>query len=444
MTPSSEEKKISVLLQSFPTFQMDEDKRNEIARQIRKEKELLARMKRRKTYRQVIGGAAASIAFLLIAYQSQWFSPSISPSAPGVQGEKAMNNRNTNAVGHQEKTENVSTIDRQIQSFVDQAINKTQSAYTPENITVIVADPNTGEILGMGNRSKDGLADSGTAYAVKALPNPVIAFPIVTLAAAIEEGKFNPKEIYHSGTYTATSEEPVKDHNNGRGWGQITYLEGIQRSSNVAFAILGAERLKRDLLQQYFARFGFGQKTGIELLNEETGKIPEMNTPREVAIAAFGPSGSASAIQQVAAIGAIANGGELLKPHMVKKAGSDAVNDYKVRRVVSEETAKQVREILESVVNSRSGAGKAFFLEKYSVAGKPGVTQMHDHQGKVMEGKYAVSFVGFAPSDDPKLLIYVAIDSPKTEFPDASKRREIAAPLFKEVMGNSMEYLQRR
>ena len=439
MMSSSKEKEISTLIQSFPSLRMEEDKQREIAGHIRQEKELLTRIKRRKLFRNVIGGMAASMAILLIAYQVV-----ISPQTLSVQSAQTSitpESPNTTAAGTNEKNDKVTTIDPQIQAYVEAALNKTNEAFSSERMAVIVTDPHTGEILAMANRTSKELAKE-QAGAIRATPDPVIAFPIVTLAAAIQEGKFDSREIFDSGTYEVSPGKLIKDHNNGIGWGKITYLEGIQRSSNVAYAKLGNEQLKKDLLQEYLNRFGFGNKTGIELEDEDAGIIPPMENPYDVAAAALGQGASATAMQQVAAMGAIANGGELMKPHLYKQADTDTRNHYLVRQVISEETARKVREILESGVSSKLGSNRTFQMDEYSVAGKSGVAPKYDAQGNVIEGKYIASFIGFAPSDNPRLLIYVYVDEPKTDLWLGLWWRSIVSPLFKEVMENSLHSLQ--
>ncbi|MFP3388529.1 peptidoglycan D,D-transpeptidase FtsI family protein [Brevibacillus sp. SIMBA_040] len=441
MMSSSEEKEISTLIQSFPSLRMEEDKQREIAGQIRQEKGLLTRIKRRKLFRNVIGGMAASMAILLIAYQVV-----ISPQTSSVQSAQTSNtpeSPSTTAAGTNEKNDKVTTINPQIQAYVEAALDKTNEAFRPERMTVIVTDPHTGEILAMANRTSKELAKE-QAYAIRALPDPVTTFPIVALAAAIQEGKFDSREIFDSGTYEVSPGKLIKDHNNGIGWGKITYLEGIQRSSNVAYAKLGNEQLKKDLLQEYLNRFGFGNKTGIELEDEEAGTIPPMENPYDVAAAALGQGASATAMQQVAAMGAIANGGELMKPHLYKQADTDTRNHYIVRQVISEETAREVREILESSVTMAVGSNKTFKMDEYSVAGKSGVAPKYDVQGNVIEGKYIASFIGFAPIDNPRLLISVSIDEPKTDLWFGLWWRSIVSPLFKEIMENSLRSLQQQ
>ncbi|MED1801970.1 peptidoglycan D,D-transpeptidase FtsI family protein [Brevibacillus porteri] len=435
MTSSIEEKEISTVLQSFPSLQLDEDKRREIASHIRREKELLVQMERRKKYVKVIGGVAASFALLFIAYQ--WMPSEVTPSVPSAQQMNTGESQKAQAAETTSQADMVLTLDSQIQEYVEEAIHKTGKAYQPQNMTVIVTNPNTGEILGMGNLKGP---NDRVPHIVRAIPDPVAAFPIVTLAAAIEEGKYKDNETYGSGTYEITPGKFIKDHNGGYGWGQITYSEGIQRSSQVAFAKL-TEQIPEDLLQKYFERFGFGAKTGTEQINEQPGKIPNMNTPYDKAMAAYGLAGSASAVQQVAAVGAVANGGELMKPHMTKEERNHV---DKGRRVISEETAKQVREVLEALVNNKPGSDIAFSIKEYAVAGRTGIAEKRDHQGKIIEGKYTYSFIGFAPSDDPKLLVYIAVDDPQTDLWVKLWGQEIVAPPFKEIMENSLQYLQQR
>ncbi|WJQ81703.1 peptidoglycan D,D-transpeptidase FtsI family protein [Brevibacillus brevis] len=433
MTPSFEEKEISTVLQAFPSLKLDEEKRREIASHIRRERELLQQMKKRKKYAKIIGGAVASFALLFIAYQ--WMPSEVVPSAQQMNTDES---QKAQAAGTTSQTDKVLTLDSQIQEYVEEAVHKTNKAYQPENMTVIVTDPKTGEILGMNLKKQD--ANDRVPDIVKAKPDPVVAFPIVTLAATIEEGKYTDNKTYESGTYEITPGKFIKDHNVGKGWGQISYLEGIQRSSNVAFAKL-SEQIPDDSLQQYFERFGFGAKTGIEQINEQPGKIPNMDTPYDKAMAAYGLGGSASAIQQVAAVGAIANGGEWMKPHVTREERNHI---DKGRRVISEETAKKVREILETLVNNKPGFDTAFSMKEYAVAGRTGIVQKRDQQGKIIDGKYTYSFIGFAPSDDPKLLVYIAVDNPNTDLWVRLWGQEIVAPPFQEIMENSLQYLQKR
>lgn len=349
----------------------------------------------------------------------------------------------------------VLTIDKQIQGYVEQALNEIWSKYQAKGMTVIVSDPNTGEILGMGNRPSFNPSEYRQAEvghflnsAIGSNYEPGSTFKIVTLAAAIEEGLFNANDTFMSGSYSKIKNAPpIKDHNGGKGWGMITYREGVKRSSNVAFTILGYERLQKDRLFSYINKFGFGQRTGIELPGEESGLLnTKTENPRDIATMTFGQGVGVTAIQQVAAVGAVANGGNLMKPYLVKEIWDSRNKKLLstseptiVRRVVSEETSAQVIDLLSAVVNEKNGTGQVYAMDGFQVAGKTGTAQVFEN-GKYVEGKYMTSFIGFAPKDDPKLLIYVIVDQPEIDNQGAGGTL-IAAPIFKSVMENSLRYL---
>ncbi|MCM3078442.1 penicillin-binding protein [Brevibacillus invocatus] len=350
------------------------------------------------------------------------------------------------------------TIDRQIQDYVEQALDIAERDFKPKGLMVVVSDPQTGEILAMGNRPQfnpntyyNGITNF-TNHAVTSMFEPGSTFKIITLAAAIEEGMFNPNEPYQSGTYTIKGQTPIRDHNNGRGWGKINFLEGVQRSSNVVFVIMGYERLKLEKLKGYFEKFGIGSITGIELPYEKKGNIANLEnprSPRDWAVTTFGQGVTVTAIQQIAAVGAIANGGELLKPRIIKEMRDPHTGAVEhrserevVRRVVSAATANQTRDILETVVTGEAGTGKSYKIEGYHVAGKTGTAQKYEN-GKLMDGHYIASFIGFAPKDNPRLLVYVVVDDP--DMRDYTQYGgKIVAPIFKSIMERSLQYLQQQ
>ncbi|RXT15000.1 PASTA domain-containing penicillin-binding protein [Ammoniphilus sp. CFH 90114] len=342
------------------------------------------------------------------------------------------------------------TIDYQIQNYVEDALNKITQQYKTKGISVIVADPKTGEILAMANRPqfnpnqyKD--ITNWTNFAISNTFEPGSTFKIVTLAAAIEEKMYRNDEQYLSGTYRKIPGPPIRDHNAGKGWGTISFLRGVQESSNVLFAILGYERLGKDKFYDYLEKFGFGQQTGIGLPGEAAAPLKDKSRlyPRDVASMTFGQGVVVTSIQQVAAVSAIANGGELLRPYIIKEI-RDSQNGQVllkherevVRRVISENTAQQVRDILETVVTD--GTGRYYYIDGYHVAGKTGTAQVVQ-DGSYKVNKYIYSFIGFAPKDDPEFLVYVVVDQP--EIPDANfGGRDVAAPIFKHVMQNSLQY----
>jgi penicillin-binding protein 2B len=345
------------------------------------------------------------------------------------------------------------TIDYQIQNYVEEALNNVTAQYKTKSVSVIVMDPSTGEVLAMANRpdfnpNKYQDITNWTNYAVSSTFEPGSTFKIVTLAAAIEEGLYRNDEVYKSGSYRNIPGPPINDHQRA-GWGEISFLRGVQESSNVLFTILGYERLGKDKLYDYFQKFGFGNATGIGLPNEAAAQLKDKQRlyPRDVASMTFGQGVVVTAIQQVAAVSAIANGGELLKPYIVKEmrdshSGQLTFKNEKevIRRVVSEDTAAQVRDILQKVVTA-DGTGRYFSLDGYQVAGKTGTAQVVGLDGKYMKNEYIYNFVGFAPKDNPKLLVYVVADQPEI-LDSRFGGRDVVSPIFKDVMRNSLQYLK--
>jgi len=345
------------------------------------------------------------------------------------------------------------TIDLQIQSYIETAMEQAYEQWKPKYMSVIAADPKTGEILGMANRpnfnpneywSFDSQGDFFN-YAVGAQYEPGSTFKLVTLAAAIEEGIFKPDDSFVSGSIQVPGAR-LHDHDNN-GWGRITYLEGLKRSSNVAFVKLGYEQLGSEKLLDYINRFGFGQRTGINIPGEAKGLV-QIRYPADVATATFGQGGiSVTTVQQIAAFSAIANGGKLMWPHVVKEIIDPDTNETietfgprEVRQVVSPETAYKVSEYLEQVVSDQKiGTGRNAYIDGYRVAGKTGTANV------VVNGKYAsdqwlVSFIGYAPVEDPRIVIAVVADRPELGG-NYHRGSNVTIPVFREIMAQSLRYL---
>ncbi|MDI4646565.1 penicillin-binding transpeptidase domain-containing protein [Cohnella hashimotonis] len=344
------------------------------------------------------------------------------------------------------------TIDRDIQYYMEQAMKTAYEQYHPLSMTAIAADPKTMDILGMvslpdfnPNNYWDYAKNlsSFKNNAVQSIYEPGSTFKIVTLAAAVQEGLFNPNDKYMSGTVQIPKSKPVNDIKRG-GWGEITYLEGLKRSSNVAFVKLGYEKLGKTKFKQYIDNFGFGQKTGIELAGEIAGTT-QLTWERDYAAATFGQAVSVTPIQQVAAVAAVANGGKLMEPHIIKSisdpnTGEKVVTEPKViRQVISEQTSKKVGEYLEQVVSDKEiGTGRNAYIEGYRIAGKTGTAQKAQAAGGYAEDKFVVSFIGYAPVEDPKIVLYVLVDEPDDKTLGGGS---VAAPIFKEIMQKSLLHL---
>lgn len=345
------------------------------------------------------------------------------------------------------------TIDKKIQTFVEDAVNRVDEEYKPKKIFVVVADPKTGDILAMAQRptfhptTREGLAQSWHNEIVETPLEPGSTMKVFTLAAAVEENKWNPGEFYKSGSYKVTEKSgSIGDHNNRQGWGTITFLEGIQRSSNVAVAKLVNEKIGTEKFREYLTKFGFDKPTGIDLPNEAVGKIL-YRWPIEKITTSYGQGSTVTPIQLVQAATAVANNGVMMKPRVI-----DKIVDPNTGKVVkqsepepagqpiSAETAKEVRDVLETVITSEHGTGKSYAIEGYNVAGKTGTANLTEN-GKYLNGPndYLFSFLGMAPKEDPKLIVYVAVQQP--EIDHYFKGSIPTSMIFKSVMKSSLQYL---
>jgi stage V sporulation protein D (sporulation-specific penicillin-binding protein) len=312
-------------------------------------------------------------------------------------------------------------------------------------------DPKTGEILGMDSRPNFDPANFREVpqeiynrnLPVWSTYEPGSTFKIITLAAALEEKEVDlEKEEFNDSGSVKVGGATLHCWKRG-GHGHQSFLEVVQNSCNPGFVELG-ERLGKERLFKYIKDFGFGQKTGIDLQGEGKGILFNIDRvgPVEQATTAFGQGVSVTPIQQVAAVAAAVNGGNLYTPYIAKEFIDPTTGEVVSRntpqlkrRVISEETSKQVRHALESVV--AQGTGKNAFVEGYRVGGKTGTAQKVK-DGRYMENNHIVSFIGFAPADDPQIVIYVAVDNPKGTLQFGGI---VAAPIVGSIIGDSLRAL---
>ncbi len=348
----------------------------------------------------------------------------------------------------------VLTLDQKIQTLLEDSLTEVMKEYEPERISAVVVHAKTGEVLAMSNRPSFNPNNLGN---VENWYNDVISTPfepgstmkIFTLAAAIEEGVWNPDETLQSGTYKAgTNITAINDWR--RNWGTITYLEGIQRSSNVAAAKLAYEKLGPEKFLSYLKAFDFDKKTGIDLSNEVIGKI-QYNYPIEQITTAFGQGTTTTPMQLVKAATAITNNGKMLKPYIIKEiidadTGETLTKSEPevVGEPISSETAQETLKVLETVITSKVGTGyNRYKLDGYSLAGKTGTAQIPNSETNkgYLTGRnnYVFSFLGMAPANDPELIMYVSVKQPnlKDDEPDSAP----VSFIFNNVMENSMRYL---
>ncbi len=349
------------------------------------------------------------------------------------------------------------TIDQKIQTLLEDVLTQVEKEYKPEKITAVVMDPKTGEIVAMGNRPS---YNPNNPSQVKNWYNDAISTPfepgstvkMFTWAAAVEEGVYSGDQSFESGKYQVNDRVPaIRDHNGGKGWGDISYNEGLARSSNVAAAKLAWEKLGPEKFLEYLKAFHFDKKTEIDLPGETAGKIL-YDWPLEKITTSFGQGSTVTPIQQLKAATAIANGGKMMQPYVLQKIvdpNTGKTVKEKSPKVagqpISEETAAEIRDLLGLVVDSKHGTGKMYKLEDYSVAGKTGTAQIPNPDGAgylTGFGNYTFSFLGMAPKDDPRLIMYVSVTKPELEKEDGYVPGSTPVSfIFKNVMENGLHYM---
>ena len=340
----------------------------------------------------------------------------------------------------------VLTLDENIQYIaekeLEQAIHETHAIAG----TVIVENPTSGELLAVANwptfnpnAAKDSPADARTDRAVSSLYEPGSVFKIVTLSAAIDQGLIKADDVIdcqNGAIYIAGHR--IRDH---KAYGLLTVSQILSNSSDVGAIKVGL-RLGAPKFYDYIRAFGFGQSTGIDLPGESKGMLRrlELWTPVSVGSISMGQEVGVTPLQMITAVSAIANGGLIERPHVVRalRHATDltATPDQTGRRVIQETTAATMRRMLEGVV--LNGTGKLARLDGYTSAGKTGTAQKFDiNTGHYSAHNLIASFVGFAPINTPAITILVQLDSPT----GAHEGGQVAAPAFKRIAEQVLPYL---
>lgn len=345
----------------------------------------------------------------------------------------------------------VLTLDQAIQFFVERELDKVVQQYQPSRAVILIADPKTGEILAMGTRptfdpenwSKypQSVWDKNPATLYNYEPGST--FKIITAAAALEEGTVRPGDRFYDPGYITVKGIRIYCWDRS-GHKDETFAEGVMNSCNPVYIQVGL-RTGKEKLYKYINGFGFGQPTGIELPGEEKGVIipKEKATELDLATISIGQSLAVTPVQVLRALCAVANGGQLMKLHLVKSVENGegkAVKTFEpepVRQVISAATAGQLSGLLQNVVTE--GTGKAAFVEGYRVAGKTGTAEVPGAHGGYAQGKYVSSFAGYAPADDPRIAVLVMVAEPKGGKYYGS---EVAAPVFQAVARDTLRYLR--
>lgn len=340
----------------------------------------------------------------------------------------------------------VLTIDTRLQHIAETVLKKAHQTTRAKSLTCIIQNPYTGEILAMAsypsfdpNRKIDQKNLKNTAIGDAFEPGSV--FKIVTAAAALEKHPEVLKEKFfcENGSYKLAKDVVIHDHEK---YGSLSFQDLLAYSSNIGFAKIGRIIGKQDLWQ-YARSFGFGMNTGIELTGETSGRLEPASKWSGVSceIISFGQELSANALQIINSFSAVANGGILMEPKIIKSVFCNnreiqAVEPVKIRRVISPSTAGNLRNMLEAVVEY--GTGVQAGIAGVKVAGKTGTAQKYDkHLKKYSDSKYVSLFAGFFPSEKPKVTVLVIVDEPKGDYWASS----VASPIFRKISSGILEYL---
>jgi cell division protein FtsI (penicillin-binding protein 3) len=335
------------------------------------------------------------------------------------------------------------TIDANLQDKVESVLQGVGQVYRPRGATAIVMNPQTGEVLALANWPRVDANDPGGAppyagqdRAVGFTFEPGSTFKAMTVAAALEDGIVTPDTPIHVPYQLQVADRTLHDAE-AHGDETLTVAEVLKRSSNIG-AVQIALMLRAHRFAQWVSTFGFGARTGVALPGEERGIVPTyaQYSGSSIANLPIGQGQLVTPMQMIAAYAAIANGGILRTPQVIRSIGGRAVNQPAGRRVISQQTAASVREMLRGVLAAGGTASEAS-IPGYDLAGKTGTAQKVDPDGQYSRTRYIASFMGFAPARDPQLLVSVVVDEPQ----GAIYGGQVAAPAFQKIVAFALPYL---
>jgi cell division protein FtsI (penicillin-binding protein 3) len=342
----------------------------------------------------------------------------------------------------------VLTIDRNIQYITQTALEASVNEFSAKSGMAVVMDPGTGEILALSHYPSFN-PNVFEQYPPHLWRNRALTDPfepgstmkIFSAAAALSSGICSPGTIFfcENGAYKIGSHTIHDTH--PRGW--LSLQQIVKYSSNIGIAKV-IEMVGPEVLYTTLKNFGFGSKTGLDCPGESAGVLSSSNRWSQIdcSAIAFGQGISTSAIQLVSAAGAIANGGLLMRPFIVQSVTNENGRILKrtdpeiIGRAVSPEVAAVIKRIMQTVV-TEGGTGTSAFLDGYTVCGKTGTAQKTDESGNYAPGRYISSFLGFAPVNNPRLVILVVIDEPT----GAHYGGTVAAPAFQKIAHETLQHL---
>ncbi len=334
------------------------------------------------------------------------------------------------------------TLDPAIQTKTEQVLGEVGETYAPKGATAIVMDPRSSQILAMANwppvdpadlsgASPEDLMNRATGFTYE----PGSTFKAFTVSAALEEKEVTPETSFYLPSQLHVADRVIEDAE-ARPPVTLTVGQILAQSSNVGAVTIGL-KLGAERFSKWIDRFGFGRPTGVQFPGEEQGLVPKLD---EYSGSTMGnlPMGQGLAVtpmQMMAGYAAIADGGILRRPQLIEKVGDEKVQEPKGHRVIESGVAAQVREMLEGVLQA-GGTASEVSVPGYTLAGKTGTAQVAEN-GTYSETKFVASFIGFAPAQDPKLLVSVIVDQPQGDYYGGS----VAAPAFGRIAAFALPYL---
>ena len=344
------------------------------------------------------------------------------------------------------------TCDSAIDSYLEKALAEAVEANNAKSAQGIIMDCRTGAILGIASspsydpndppRSDMELLNQlSRNRVVTDVYEPGSTFKIITLSAAIDSGAAGVETSFCCGGSYKVGSESIHCWRHA-GHGSQTLTEAVENSCNCAFMQM-ALTMGKETLYDYIYAFGFGASTGSGLTGEASGIVTHEKyiTQNDLARIGFGQSIAVTPIQLCTAVCAAVNGGELYKPYIIDRIVDDSgatvfeADTTPIRQVISPAASRLVREILQSVVDN--GTGRNAKIPGYAVGGKTGTAQKYDEYGRVDEGRYICSFIGFAPANDPRYVCLILVDEPQTDQIFGST---VAAPFVKNVLEDVLHY----
>jgi cell division protein FtsI (penicillin-binding protein 3)/stage V sporulation protein D (sporulation-specific penicillin-binding protein) len=344
------------------------------------------------------------------------------------------------------------SVDLGLQSIVEDEIDAAMKEYSPQKATIILMRPQTGEILAIANRPNFDLNLRSEAKpeqmknrAIIDMMEPGSTFKIVAAASVLNEHKLRPdSEVFCENGLWNYGGSPLHDH---RAYGYLSVRDVLVKSSNIGAAKL-ALTVGDQKFYEYIRRFGFGERTGIELPGEINGVIRPPRAWSKISITRIpmGHEVGVTPLQMTTAMATIANGGKLVTPRIIKSVtASDgkiisSVSPVVLRQVISPETAKQIGDALRGVVSDQ-GTAAAAAVPGFTIAGKTGTAQKVNPHGGYDHGKYVVSFLGYLPADHPEFVGLVVLDDAHTSTPELNYGGKVAGPIFSRVAEKAAHYL---